>query len=109
MAFDVASIKPSKGGFVTSNFPLDPSERKGRCPPPPYSTGTHEWGGGDATRFSRVPQKDYGATNGRLTADGTLAEYVEFAYKVPFDIEGSGHSQHRFAYSAGIVPADYPR
>jgi hypothetical protein len=52
MAFDVASIKPSKGAFVTSNFPLDPSE-------------------------------DYGAMNGRLTADGTLAEYVEFAYKVP--------------------------
>ena len=39
MAFDVASIKPSKGAFVPSNFPLDPSD-------------------------------DYGATNGRLTADG---------------------------------------
>ena len=26
MAFDVASIKPSKGPFVPSNFPLDPSE-----------------------------------------------------------------------------------
>src|ERR1019366_2689936 len=51
MAFDVASIKPSKGAFVPSNFPLDPSD-------------------------------DYGATNGRLTADDTLAEYIEFAYKV---------------------------
>jgi uncharacterized protein (TIGR03435 family) len=51
MAFDVASIKLSKGAFVPSNFPLDPSD-------------------------------DYGATNGRLTADGTLAEYIEFAYKV---------------------------
>ena len=26
MAFDVASIKPSKGAFVPSNFPLDPSD-----------------------------------------------------------------------------------
>jgi bla regulator protein BlaR1 len=51
MAFDVASIKPSKGAFVPSNFPLDPSG-------------------------------DYGATNGRLSADETLAEYIEFAYKV---------------------------
>jgi hypothetical protein len=51
MAFDVASIKPSKGAFVPSNFPLDPSD-------------------------------NYGATNGRLSADDTLAEYVEFAYKV---------------------------
>ena len=51
MAFDVASIKPSKGAFVPSNFPLDPSE-------------------------------DYVATNGRLTADETLAGYIEFAYKV---------------------------
>ena len=42
MAFDVASIKPSKGAFVPSNFPLDPSE-------------------------------DYSATNGRLSADDTLA------------------------------------
>jgi uncharacterized protein (TIGR03435 family) len=52
MAFDVASIKPSKGAFVPSNFPLDPSDDY------------------------------YGATNGRLTADDTLAEYIEFAYKV---------------------------
>jgi uncharacterized protein (TIGR03435 family) len=51
MAFDVASIKPTKGAFVPSNFPLDPSD-------------------------------DYGATNGRLTADHTLAAYIEFAYKV---------------------------
>jgi bla regulator protein BlaR1 len=51
MAFDVASVKPSKGAFVPSNFPLNPSE-------------------------------DYGATNGRLTADETLPEYIEFAYKV---------------------------
>jgi hypothetical protein len=26
MAFDVASIKPGKGAFVPSNFPLDPSD-----------------------------------------------------------------------------------
>jgi len=51
MAFDVASIKPSKGAFVPSNFPLDPSD-------------------------------NYGATNGRLSADDTLAGYIEFAYKV---------------------------
>ncbi len=51
MAFDVASIKPDKGAFVPSNFPLDPSD-------------------------------DYGATNGRLSADDTLAGYIEFAYKV---------------------------
>jgi bla regulator protein BlaR1 len=51
MAFDVASIKPSKGPFVPSNSSLDPSD-------------------------------DYGVTNGRLSADETLAEYIEFAYKV---------------------------
>jgi len=51
MAFDVASVKPGKGAFVPSNFPLDPSD-------------------------------DYVATNGRLIADQTLAEYIEFAYKV---------------------------
>jgi bla regulator protein blaR1 len=51
LAFDVASIKPSKGAFVPSNFPLDPSD-------------------------------NYGATNGRFSADDTLAGYIEFAYKV---------------------------
>jgi bla regulator protein BlaR1 len=51
ISFDVASIKPSKGAFVPSNFPLDPTD-------------------------------GYGATNGRLTADETLAEYIEFAYKI---------------------------
>jgi bla regulator protein blaR1 len=51
MAFDVASIKPSKGAFAPSNFPLDASN-------------------------------EYGATNGRLTADAMLATYIEFAYKV---------------------------
>jgi len=51
MAFDVASVKPSNGPYVPSNFPLDPSD-------------------------------DYGATNGRLTADARLPEYIEFAYKV---------------------------
>jgi uncharacterized protein (TIGR03435 family) len=56
MAFDVASIKPSKGPFVPANFPLDLSDDYGAP------------GGG--------------ATNGRLTADETLAAYIEFAYKV---------------------------
>jgi uncharacterized protein (TIGR03435 family) len=51
MAFDVASIKPSKEAFVPANFPLDPSDY-------------------------------FGPTNGRLTANDTLAEYIEFAYKV---------------------------
>ena len=51
MAFDVASVKPSKGPFVPANFPLDPSDY-------------------------------YGATNGRLSANDTLAAYIEFAYKV---------------------------
>jgi len=32
-------------------------ERKGRCPAPPYSEGTLDPGGADATRFARVPQK----------------------------------------------------
>lgn len=52
MAFDVASVKPSNGAFVPPNLPFDPSD------------------------------DDYGATNGRLTANDTLAEYIEFAYKV---------------------------
>ncbi len=51
MAFDVASVKPSNGPYVPSNFPLDPSD-------------------------------DYAATNGRLTADARLPEYIEFAYKI---------------------------
>jgi uncharacterized protein (TIGR03435 family) len=51
MAFDVASVKPSKGQFVPASFPLDPSDY-------------------------------YGATNGRLSANDTLATYIEFAYKV---------------------------
>lgn len=51
MPFEVASIKPSKGAFVPSNFPLDPSD-------------------------------DNGPANGRLTADETLVEYIEFAYKI---------------------------
>jgi uncharacterized protein (TIGR03435 family) len=51
MAFDVASVKPSKGPFVPANFPLDPSD-------------------------------NYGATNGRLSANDTLATYIAFAYKV---------------------------
>jgi bla regulator protein BlaR1 len=71
MAFDVASIKPTKAAFVPSNFPLDPSE-------------------------------DYGATNGRLTADGTLAEYIEFAYKV----WGTEVQSREFSRLAKWVDAD---
>jgi len=71
MAFDVVSVKPSKGAFVPSNFPLDPSE-------------------------------DYGVTNGRLTADGTLAEYIEFAYKV----WGNEIQSHEFSRHAKWVDTD---
>ena len=71
MAFDVASIKPSKGAFVPSNFPLDPSD-------------------------------DYGATNGRLTADDTLAEYIEFAYKV----WGNEVQSREFSHSPKWVNTD---
>jgi uncharacterized protein (TIGR03435 family) len=51
LAFDVASVKPSKEAFVPLNFSIDSSD-------------------------------DYVPTNGRLTANETLAEYIEFAYKV---------------------------
>jgi bla regulator protein blaR1 len=71
MTFDVASIKPSKGAFVRSNFPLDPSD-------------------------------EYGATNGRLTADETLAEYIEFAYKV----WGNEMQSREFSHLAKWVNTD---
>lgn len=71
MAFDVASIKPSNGAFVPSNFPLDPSD-------------------------------DYGATNGRLAADDTLTDYVEFAYKV----WGNEVQSREFSHLAKWVDTD---
>src|SRR5260370_13271138 len=52
MAFEVASIKPSKPGtFIPPNFPLDP---------------------GDA----------YARTGGRFSGDFQLATYIKFAYKL---------------------------
>ena len=71
MAFDVASIKPSKGAFVPLNYSLDPSD-------------------------------DDIATNGRLTADETLAEYIEFAYKV----WGNEAQSREFSHSAKWVNTD---
>jgi uncharacterized protein (TIGR03435 family) len=63
MAFEVASVKPSKGEFVPSNVSL-------------------------------TPWDDYGATNGRLRADATLSEYIQFAYKLwPNDLQGREFSR----------------
>jgi uncharacterized protein (TIGR03435 family) len=55
------------------------------------------------SNFSLDPSDDYyGATNGRLTADGTLAEYIEFAYKV----WGNEVQSHQFSHLPKWVNTD---